>query len=123
MAAALFYTNRPLPLPQANTSPTTAQLEICKEFQKVNYIITCEKAVELALAQAQGKIQKVSIGPVKTRATSSSGAIEKRTVDMWLIDIVLTKPYFDDNFKKQINVLQIGIPQDDTKLVYKKPLQ
>lgn len=96
---------------------------LCTNFQKVNYKISCEKAVELALAQVNGKVKNVSVGPVRTSVPSSSGAIERRTVDMWLIDIVLAKPYFDDKFKKQINMLQIGIPTDGYERIFKKPIE
>lgn len=95
---------------------------LCVNFQKVDYKIPCEKAVELALAQAPGKVKNVSVGHVRTSIPSSSG-IERRTVDMWLIDIVLAKPYFDDKFNKQINILQIGIRVDEHTLIYKKPLE
>lgn len=117
--------------PGIKTKPTPAvgfgslrpYAAFCKEFQKVDYKIPCEKAVELALAQAPGKVKNTSVGPVRTSVPSSSGAIERRTLDMWLIDIVLAKPYFDDKFNKHINVLQVGIRMDEHNLIYKKPLE
>ena len=96
---------------------------LCVNFQKVDYKISCEKAVERALAEAPGKVKKVSIGPVRISAPSTSGAIKRQTIDMWLIDIVLAKSYFDEKFNKQINVLQIGIRVDEHNLIYKKPLE
>lgn len=96
---------------------------LCVSFQKVDYKISCEKAVELALAQAPGKVKNVSVGSVRTSVPSSSGGIERRTVDMWLIDIVLAKPYFDDKFNKEIRILQVGIRVDEHNLIYKKPLE
>ena len=96
---------------------------LCVNFQKVDYKISCEKAVELALAEAPGKVQKVSIGSVRIFTPSQSGPRERHIVEMWLIDIVLAKPYFDEKFNKQINVLQIGIRVDEHNGVYKKPLE
>jgi hypothetical protein len=103
-----------------NLSPYSS---LCAKFQKTKAKISCEKAVELALAQAPGKVKNVSVAPVRTSVPSSSGSIERRTIDMWLIDIVLAKPYFDEKFKKQISILQVGIPLDNYNLIYKKPLK
>jgi len=111
------------PTPAVGFGSLRPYATLCKEFQKVDYKISCEKAVELALVQAPGKVQKVSIGPVRTTVPSQSGPPERRTVDMWLIDIVLAKPYFDEKFNKQVNVLRIGIRVDEHNLIYKKPLE
>ena len=111
------------PTPDVGFGSLMPYAAFCKEFQKVDYKISCEKAVELAVAQAAGKVQKVSIEPVRTSIPSSSGTVEIRTVDMWLIDIVLAKPYFDDKFNKEIRILQIGIRVDEHNLIYKKPLE
>jgi len=111
------------PTPAVGFGSLRPYATLCKEFQKVDYKISCEKAVELALAQAQGKVQKVSIGPVRISAPSTSGAIKRQTIDMWLIDIVLAKPYFDDKFNKQVNILQIGIRTEEHNVLYKKPLE
>jgi len=114
-------TTKPSPGPGfGNLSPYAS---LCKEFQKTKAKNSCEKAIELALADSPGKIQEISIGPVKSSVPTSSGLRERRMIDMWLINIMLTKPYFDDKFNKQITVLQIGIPLNEDNLIYKKPLQ
>ena len=111
------------PTPDVGFGSLRPYAYLCVNFQKVDYKISCEKAVELALAQAQGKVKNVSVGSVRTSVPSSSGGIERQTVNMWLIDIVLAKPYFDDKFNKQINILQVGIRVDEHNLIYKKPLE
>lgn len=111
------------PSPGAGFGSLRPYAYLCANFQKVDYKINCEKAVELALAQAPGKVRKVSIGSVRIFTPSQSGPRERHIVEMWLIDIELTSPYFDKTFQKEIHALQIGIRLDNTNGIYKKPLE
>ena len=117
--------------PGTNTKPTPGvgfgnlkpYAKLCKEFQKTNAKISCEKAIELALAQAPGKIQKISIGPVLTPMLSPSGSVERRTIDTWLIDIKVAHPYFDQTFKKEIHAMRFGIRSDKLAGVSRQRLE
>jgi len=103
-------------------APRDTLAVLCKEFQNVDSKVSCELAVAIASDEAPGTVRHVSIGPVRASVASSSGSIERRTVDMWLIDIALAEPYFDKAFGKQINLLQVGIRLNVPNVAYRKPL-
>lgn len=126
----LRSSNEPATQPPSFQSPAPTQAATsgpCKNFETLAYAkypISCIKAVELALEQAPGKVQKVSIGPIRAPIPLPAGGVEKRTVNMWLIDIALDNPYVDLQFfgDKEINILQVGIRTEENNLIYKKPL-
>ena len=108
----------PTPTPVKSTSP-------CKDFETLAYIkysISCKKALELALKQAQGNIIGVSIEPAQVPFLDTSPP-EIRTIDIWAIDISLAKPVFDKDFNREVHVWRIGIPVDGYKLIHRKPLK
>lgn len=88
IVAIFFYINRPLSLPQNNTSPTTAQLEICREFSEIPGEITCENAVQIAEGKYDGIVQSIAQGS-KFRKKSDPNPEGK---DIWIISILLNKP-------------------------------
>lgn len=96
------------PSPAVGFGSLRPYAKLCANFQKVNYEISCEKAVSLALEKAQGEIQKVSIGSVRTVIPGSS-PLKRGNVDVWLIDVKLQQPRFDENFKREVKQLRIGV--------------
>ena len=125
----LRSSQKPEPSPSVATSPSPAQAtpstDPCKDFETLAYAaypISCKTAVDLALEQAPGTVRNISIGNVRTSVPTNSG-IERRNVEMWLIDIELDNPYFDETFNRQIRVLQIGTPTEEQNVFYQKPLE
>ena len=134
IAAVAIWTINPTPQPPTPTTPSPTPMtevqsnipQLCAPFgtfSTIDYKVSCEQAVGFALAEAPGVVKNVSIEPVKISVPTSSGTIERRTVEMWMIDIELTNPYFDESLNKQINVLRIGIRVEENNVIYKKPLQ
>ena len=125
--STIFKESKPEVATPDITTPPDPIAELCKEFRNVAYKISCDEAVKIALDQAPGKVQNVSIGPVRTSVPSSSGLLERRTVNLWLIDIALANPYFEEKLNKQVNRLQIGLSLDERfdehYFVYRKPLE
>jgi hypothetical protein len=115
----------PLPIGVSELlAPQAAPIEpqdFCSEFQNVQYEVSCKTAVSRVLAEAPGEILGISIGPIRT-AIVSNGRIERKTVEMWLVDVKLEKPYFDQQFGKPTNVLRVGIRVDGGKEIYRKAL-
>jgi hypothetical protein len=115
-------TTKPKPTPAVGFGDLKPYAKFCKEFQKTQAKISCEKAIELALAQKPGKVKNVTIEPVRTSILSSSGIPERQTVNMWLIDIELTSPYFDKMINKEIHTLRVGYRLDDANGMYEKAI-
>ena len=110
------------PAPQSQSLYSQEIIDACKDFEGLEHPIGCHHAASVALGQAQGNIQKISIDNVAT-SVPTSDTIEIQTVEMWLIDIRLTTPYFDEEFNKEIKVLQIGTPTKEEFVQYQKPLE
>jgi len=90
--------------------------DLCYQFKDTNYKISCEEAVEMALRNTPGEIQKISREPIEVDVGASSP--EKQTADFWLFDIKVGEPYFDQNFRREIRYLRVGIGLDlDENLV------
>lgn len=112
------------PTPSVSFGNLSPYAKLCTEFQNTKSKISCEKSIELALAQAPGKVQKVSVGSVPIVDLSSDVKPRKLTkVSMWLIEITLNTPYFEKRLNKQISRLQIGIPLSKNDSGHRKPLE
>lgn len=95
---------------------------LCDKFSGYDYKISCNRAIELALGNTPGTVQNVSIGSVRTLdvSTEPPSAIVK---DMWLIDVKLEKPSFDETFKRQVQTVRIGIGLDENSAIYKEVIK
>lgn len=101
---------------------TSAQYAFCNDFEGLDYKITCGRAVEIALANTPGTVQKVSIDSVRTIDPSTEPP-SRITADMWLVDVKLEKPYFDQNFNREIHVARIGVGLNEHLGIYKEVLE
>lgn len=85
---------------------------LCSEFKESGYQISCNEAVAFALADRQGTIQNISIG-TKRIPRESEGKILIKDTRLWLIDIRLDEPFYDENLNKEIKLLRAGIGTDE----------
>src|SRR3989344_4173162 len=126
LVAIFLAASRPLsqtPTPQPQHPQQQEIDQACRDFEAMEHPVSCQEAVTFALEQAQGTVQNVSIGNVTTSTPASSGDIEIQAVEMWLVDIRLANPYFDEEFNKEISVIQIGTPLEHQNVQYQKPLE
>lgn len=101
----------------AVTGSTTQQL--CDKFKGAEYAISCDEAVALALADKPGNIQDISIGTRRT-PTESEGKILMKDTKLWLIDIRLDEPFYDEKLNKEIKLLRVGIGTDEHFGMYRE---
>lgn len=118
----------PKTTPKTETQSNTAKLcAAITTFETIKYEISCEKAVSLALQKvalqkAQGEVQKVSIGSVQARIPGSDPP-KRGDIEMWLIDVKFQQPYFDEDFKREVKLMRIGIGLHQHFGVYRKVLE
>ena len=103
-----------------NVSPFfSRQQDLCDEFKEAEYLISCDDAVALALADKPGSIQDISIGTRRT-PTESEGKILMKDTKLWLIDIRLDEPFYDEKLNKEIKLLKVGIGTDEHFGIYRE---
>ncbi len=118
--AAYTYTN------QASISSQEIEMQkkpdtaaFCQNYAESESEISCEEAVSIAMSNTAGSVQKVSMGSVRTLdpLTSPPTRIVK---EMWLVDIKLENPHFDQNFGREVLYLRLGIGLDGNSAISKE---
>lgn len=102
-------------LPAPTVAPTMEPIALCTPFLKNPAKLSCQKAVETALADTRGKIKNITIGPLQI-SPGLQKTLKISNQQVWLIDIDLEKPFTAPN-KKQVKSLRIAIPLDNAKVI------
>jgi cell division septal protein FtsQ len=112
---------------QKNTISSQGNTDLCRPFSSVNISvkITCQKAMETALADTQGKPIKIGFGPLQLEPALIK-TLERQKITIpktsaWIIEIVLDKPIILQGGKKAISQ-RIQIPADGTRAIYRTPI-
>ena len=94
----------------------------CSKFKSDGYKKSCREASAVVLADSPGKVKDVLIGKLSVPIFSGNGvvAVEK---EAWLFDVELAEPYFNENSKKEIGVLRIGVGLDEDIGIHRRVMQ
>ena len=112
---------------QKNTVSSQGNTDFCRTFSSFNNSvkITCQKAVEIALADTQGKPIKIGFGPLQLEPalvkTLERQKIAIPKTSAWIIEIVLNKPITLQGGKEATSI-RIQIPADGTRAIYRTPI-
>ena len=110
-----------------NTTASQGNTDFCRTFSSFNNSvkITCQKAVEIALADTQGKPIKIGFGPLQLEPalvkTLERQKIAIPKTSAWIIEIVLNKPITLQGGKEATSI-RIQIPADGTRAIYRTPI-
>jgi hypothetical protein len=114
---------------QQKSIPASQEVKfnLCKPFSLANtpVKITCQKAVETALADTPGKPTKITFAPLRLEPVLIKTLARQRitipNTSAWIIEIALDKPITLQNGKKALS-LRVQIPADGTKAIYRTPI-
>lgn len=120
-AGFFYWLNVVRPNGGVATPNSQGGIDACVEFKTVDYKISCEEAVAIALRHSPGIVRKVSIGSVRSAGFFSDRSPQEAL--LWVIDIQVANPYFDTSFQKEIKFLRIGIDIDQRVGISIKPLE
>ena len=104
-----------------NVTPTSISFRLCKAFPENYGKVNCQKAVETATADTKGMVMGIAVGPQEISPGLQKALKISKTQTVWLIEIELEKPYVAPN-KNLVKSLQIQIPVDGSKVIYRKPI-
>jgi hypothetical protein len=88
--------------------------QLCSEYYGINYGVSCNKAVSLALANSPGVVEEVTVGTLQVPGVSE--LIDKT---LWMVDIRLEEPLFDEVLGREITFLRVGV---DDKGIHRRAL-
>ena len=111
---AVNYAPQSLENQLSQKSSLQAGSPLCIAYPAIQGEISCDDAIALALKEANGTVQGISIAPTKLRSGIAN---------LWLVDIKLATPYFDSRLQKEVTSLQIGIGMNESVGIYIKPLE
>ena len=109
-------------LPKSNVTiiPTQITEKLCDPFPAVKGEFGCLDAVKRAIEDTKGSIKNIAIGAFNPDPTNKKNSeLDKK---MWLIDILLEKP-FTSYAGKKVDNLRIAIPIDGSKGLYRMPIK
>ena len=122
IAGFLLSKNNPKP-PTQSVIPTPTQfISLCKQFEKAIYPVSCQKAVEKALANKKGDILNITIGPLELNPDALKRILGNSKNEMWRIDIKLAEPFTAPN-GTEVKSLRIEIPTDGSEAIFRIPIK
>lgn len=93
---------------------------LCRQFEDANYAVSCDEAVQAALAESAGTAKSVSLGSRKLFKDVDGQIVRENTL-LWLVEVKLDEPVMGQSGKA--GVMRIGISTERKTDIYTESVE